>query len=219
MRKILILASGVLCATTVVGGFPQTPPLRAAPLETTPVQLAQAVSPELQPTADDHVMGNADAAVTVVEYASMTCPHCAAFHIDTLPELKKKYVDTGKVRFIYRDFPLDQIALQAAQIAECSGKDRYFGVVDVIFRTQAQWAAGKDPIAELGKTLRIAGITEADIKTCLADQKLATTIVTERQVGEKAGVNATPTLFINGQRWNGARTVEAIDEALAKLVK
>ncbi|HEX2889503.1 DsbA family protein [Vineibacter terrae] len=212
MHKILILAGAVLGAATF--SLPS-----AAPLQAAPIQLAQTVPAELQPSADDHVMGNPDAAVTIVEYASMTCPHCADFHTQILPELKKKYVDTGKVRFVYRDFPLDQIALQAAQISECSGKDRYFGVVDVIFRTQAQWAASKDPIAELGKTLRIAGITEADIKTCIADQKLATTIVTERQVGEKAGVNATPTLFINGQRWNGARTVEALDEALGKLIK
>ena len=216
MRKMLILAGSTLCTAAILGVVAPSTTLRAAPSPV--VQLAQAPA-ELQVTPTDHVMGNADAPVTIIEYASMTCPHCATFHTDTLPTLKQKYVDSGKVRFIFRDFPLDQIALQAAQIAECSGKDRYFGVIDVIFRTQAQWAASKEPMAELGKTLRIAGITEADIKTCLADQKLATEIVGERQGGEKAGVDSTPTLFINGQRWNGARSVAALDEALAKLVK
>jgi len=218
MRKMLILAGSTLCAAAILGAVSPSATLRAAPGPSGPVQLAQAPA-ELQVAPTDHVMGNADAPVTIIEYASMTCPHCAAFHTDTLPALKEKYVDTGKVRFVYRDFPLDQIALQAAQIAECSGNERYFGVVDVIFRSQAQWAAGKEPIAELGKTLRIAGITEADIKKCLADQKLATDIVAERQIGEKAGVDSTPALFINGQRWNGARSVAALDEALAKLIK
>jgi protein-disulfide isomerase len=224
MRKILILAASALAAAVISGPL-QARDLQAAPpvgevRPSGPVQLAQANVPaELQVTAADHVMGKPDAPVTIIEYASMTCPHCAAFHTGVLPELKKKYVDTGKVRFIYRDFPLDAVALQAAQIAECAGNDRYFGVLDLVFGTQAQWAAGKEPVAELAKSLRIAGITPESIKTCLADDKVATAIVTERQIGEKLGVNSTPTLFVNGQRWNGARTVEAFDEALSKLLK
>lgn len=224
MRKILILGGGAIAAAVILGGVYRVLPLSADPLPqtTSPVQQAQAPKPpaELEVTAADHVLGNADAPVTIVEYASMTCGHCAAFHVQTLPDLKKKYVDTGKVRFVYRDFPLDNYALQAAQIAECAGNDRYFGVVDLVFQTQTQWTAGKDPIAELTKSLRIAGIGEADIKACLANEKIADAIVNERKIAaEKLNVSATPTLFINGERYAGARTIEALDEALGKLLK
>jgi protein-disulfide isomerase len=227
MRKILILGGGVVAAVVLLGGLYRILPLHADPSGTTSgsvglVQTAQAATPpaELQVTPADHVMGKDDAPVTIVEYASMTCGHCAAFHVVTLPDLKKKYVDTGKVRFVYRDFPLDKYALQAAQIAECAGNDRYFGVVDLVFQTQPQWTAGKDPIAELTKSLRIAGIGEADVKACLANDKIADAVATERQVAaEKLGVNSTPTLFINGERYTGARTIEAFDEALGKLLK
>ena len=223
MRKILILGCGVLAVAVIVGGLYQTLPQRADAQQRpagTPSPATTGVPAELQVTAADHALGSADAPVTIVEYASMTCGHCASFHVTTLPDLKKKYVDTGKVRFVYRDFPLDGVALQAAQIAECAGKDRYFGVLDLVFQTQAQWTAGKDPIADLGKSLRIAGISDADIKACLADEKVANAVVEERKVAaEKLKVNSTPTLFINGERFSGPRTIEAFDEALAKLLK
>jgi protein-disulfide isomerase len=224
MRKILILAGSVLMAAGTLGGAAPgvpAPGAMAAPGRSDAVLLAQSsIPPELQVSATDHTLGKPDAPVVLVEYASMTCGHCAQFHNSILPELKKKHVDSGKVRFVYRDFPLDSVALQAAQIAECAGKERYFGVVDLIFQTQAQWTAAKEPIAELGKSLRIAGITEADIKSCLANDKIAGDIVAERKVGEdKLKISSTPTLFINGQRWTGARTVEALDEALTKAMK
>jgi protein-disulfide isomerase len=211
---MLIKAGSALAIALSAGLYAQSLPVRAAP-----VQLAQAGAPELKPTAEDHILGNAEAPITIVEYASMTCGHCAAFHVMTMPDLKKKYIDTGKVRLVYRDFPLDAVALQVAQIAECAGKDRYFGVVDLVFQTQGTWAVAKDPIAELTKSLRIAGISEADVKACIANEKIATAVVAERQTAEKLGVNSTPTLFINGERWNGARNIEAFDEAFAKLLK
>jgi protein-disulfide isomerase len=225
MRKILILGGSVLAAMVVAGALYQFLPLQSGPTPpggSGPIPPAQAATPpaELQVTPTDHTMGKEDAPVTIVEYASMTCGHCAAFHALTLPELKKKYVDTGKVRFVYRDFPLDKYALQAAQIAECAGNDRYFGVVDMVFQTQPQWTAGKDPIAELTKSLRIAGITESEVKACLANEKVADSIVAEQTTAaQKLGVNSTPTLFINGERFTGNRTIEALDEALGKLLK
>ena len=212
MRKILILAGGILTAALAAGSVFAAPPGGA-------VLLAQSPPADLQPAPTDHVLGKPDAPVTIVEYASMTCPHCASFHSDVLPELKKKYIDTGKVRYVYRDFPLDAVALQAAQIAECAGNERYFAVLDLIFQTQSHWAVAKDPTTDLAKSLRIAGIGEADIKACLANDKIATAIVAERQTGEKLGVSSTPTLFINGERWTGARTIAALDEALAKILK
>jgi protein-disulfide isomerase len=217
---MLITTGRMLAISLSFGLVGQTLPAHAAPDgATAPVLLAQAGPAALQPTADDHVLGKADAPITIVEYASMTCGHCAAFHVTMLPELKTKYIDTGKVRLVFRDFPLDAVALQVSQIAECAGKDRYFGVVGLAFETQGQWAVAKDPLAELGKSLRIAGITEADIKTCVANDKGAMAIVAERQAAEKLGVNSTPTLFINGERYDGARTMEAFDEAFAKILK
>jgi protein-disulfide isomerase len=173
----------------------------------------------LQITEKDHVMGKAEAAVTIVEYASMTCGHCATFHNDILPAIKTKFIDTGKVKLVYRDFPLDRVAAQAAQLAECVDRDRYFGVVATIFQTQAQWAASKEPLADLLKLLRLAGLGEAQAKACLDDAKGLEAILAEQQGGVALGVDSTPTLFINGQRYSGPRTVQAFDEHLSKLVK
>ena len=119
------------------------------------------------------MLGDPKAPITIIEYASLTCSHCAHFHTQVLPEIKKKWIDTGKVKLIYRDFPLDQVAAKAAQIAECAGNDRYFGVLDIIFRGQPQWATSADPIAELAKPLRIAGLGENEIKACLANEAMS----------------------------------------------
>jgi protein-disulfide isomerase len=167
----------------------------------------------------DHVLGDPKAPVTIIEYASLTCSHCAHFHTQILPDLKKKWIDTGKVKLVYRDFPLDQVAVKAAQIAECAGKDKYFGVLDIVFRGQPQWATGADPIAELAKPLRIAGLGEAEIKACLANDAMMNAVLNDYRSGEALGVNSTPTLFIDGQLYRGSRSVEDIDGVLAKLVK
>src|SRR5262245_61512941 len=149
MRNILIVAGGVVAVAAIVAGvyFGTRPPTAG------PAPVAVASTPDktalLAVQPGDHVLGDAKAPITLIEYASFTCPHCAHFHTQILPEIKKKWIDTGKVKLIYRDFPLDQVAAKAAQIAECAPSDRYFGVVDLIFRGQSQWAAAGDPIAEL----------------------------------------------------------------------
>ena len=167
----------------------------------------------------DHVLGDANAPITVIEYASLTCSHCAHFHTQVLPEIKKKWIETGKVKLVYRDFPLDQIAAKAAQIAECAGNDKYFGVLDIIFRGQPQWATAADPLAELAKPLRIAGMGENEIKACLANEAMSNAVIKDYQGGEAMGVNSTPTLFINGQLYRGARSVEELDGVFGKLAK
>lgn len=174
----------------------------------------------LKPLDRDHALGKADAPVTIIEYASLTCPHCAHFHTAVLPDLKKKWIDTGKVRLIYRDFPLDRLALQAAVIAECSGQDRYFPVLDLLFRQQDRWVTARDQVAEIAKGLRVAGVAEAEIRACLADEKIANeTVLSDYQSGDKAGVTGTPTLFINGVKYNGARMNADLDAYLEKLTK
>jgi protein-disulfide isomerase len=219
MRNILIVAGGAVAVVAIAAAvwFGTRPPAAGQP----PVAVASAPdkSALLKVQPNDHVLGDAKAPITLIEYASFTCPHCAHFHTQILPELKKKWIDTGKVKLVYRDFPLDQVAAKAAQIAECVPNDRYFGVIDLIFRNQPTWAAASDPIAELGKPLRIAGMAEKEIKECLANDAKANEVIADYKGGETLGVNSTPTLFIDGQLYRGARSVEELDAAFAKLAK
>ncbi len=221
MRNILIVAGGVVAVAAIAAGVYFG--TRAPAPGPAPIAVASSSAPNkaalesVQP--GDHVLGDANAPITVIEYASLTCSHCAHFHTQILPEIKKKWIDTGKVKLIYRDFPLDQIAAKAAQIAECAGNDRYFGVVDLIFRSQPQWATSADPLAELAKPLRIAGLGENEIKACLANEAMSNAVIKDYQGGEAMGVNSTPTLFINGQLYRGSRTVEELDGVFAKLAK
>ena len=219
MRNILIVAGGVVAVAAIVAGvyFGTRPPAPG------PAPVAVAATPDkaalmtVQP--GDHVLGDPKAPITIIEYASLTCSHCAHFHTQILPDLKKKWIDTGKVKLVYRDYPLDQIAVKAAQIAECAGNDKYFGVIDIIFRGQPQWATGADPIAELSKPLRIAGLGEAEIKACLANDAMMAPVLNDYRSGEALGVNATPTLFIGGKLYRGSRSIEDLDSELGKLAK
>jgi protein-disulfide isomerase len=219
MRNILIVASGVVAVAAIVAGVyfgtrsPAPGPAPVAVATTPDTASLMAVQP------GDHVLGDPKAPVTIVEYASLTCSHCAHFHTQILPELKKKWIDTGKVKLIYRDFPLDQVAVKAGQIAECAGNDRYFAVLDIIFRGQPTWATASDPIAELAKPLRIAGLSEAAIKACLANEAMLNAVLADYRGGEALGVNSTPTLFIDGKLYRGSRSVEDLDGVLGKLVK
>lgn len=221
MRNILFLAGGLVLAGGLLAAAPLTVP--AARAETAPLQLAQATAKDpggvlnIQP--GDHVLGNADAPVTIFEYASLTCPHCAQFHSGVLPELKAKYIDTGKVKLVFRDFPLDNVAARAAMLAECAGPERYFPLLDVLFQSQAQWATAKDPVAELGKIGRLSGLAEADFKACMENTKLAQDIIAKRQGGEAVGVSSTPTLIINGRLYAGARPMDELEKILQPLLK
>ena len=219
MRNILIAAGGVVAVAAIAFGvYFGTRPSSPGPVPTAVAQTTDKASLlGVQPT--DHVLGDPKAPITLIEYASFTCPHCAQFSVAVLPEVKKKWIESGKVKLIYRDFPLDQTALKAAQLAECAGNDKYFGVIDVIFATQAKWATASDPIGDLAKSLRIAGIGDAEVKTCLANDAVANGVVADYRGGETLGVNSTPTLFINGEQFKGARTVEELDAAFSKLAK
>ena len=112
--------------------------------------------------AAGQILGNPDAPVTIIEYASLTCPHCAQFHTEVLPELKERYIDPGKVRLIYRDFPLDQMALAAAALAHCAGPERYFSMLDVLFETQSNWAQADDPITAIKRLGKLADSPRED---------------------------------------------------------
>jgi protein-disulfide isomerase len=219
MRNILIVAGGVAAVAAIaLGVYFGTRPSSTGQAPVAVVQTTDKAA-LLGVLPSDHVMGDAKAPITLIEYASFTCPHCAHFSIAVLPEIKKKWVDTGKVKLIYRDFPLDQTAVKVAQLAECSGKDKYFGVIDMIFATQPKWAAATDPIAELAKSLRIAGMGDAEVKACLANDAVQNGVIADYRSGETLGVNSTPSLFINGEMFKGARSIEELDAAFGKLAK
>jgi protein-disulfide isomerase len=153
---------------------------------------------------DEAVLGAAEAPVTIIEYASMTCPHCAEFHRSAMPALKEEYLKTGKARLVYRDFPLDQLALQAAMVARCGGPERYFAFVDVIYGQQQRWARASDPIGALKQLVAIGGLPAAEIDACLADKALEETVLRSRLAGQNEHqVSSTPTFVVNGEKHVG----------------
>jgi len=168
----------------------------------------------------DKILGSETAPVTLVEYASMTCSHCANFHATVYPTLKSKYIDTGKVRFVFREFPLDAVATGAFMLARCAPADKYFQMIDVLFEQQKNWAFTKEPAKGLLAIAKQAGFTQQSFETCLTDNKLADSIQeVARRGNEKFGVNSTPTFFVNGQVVRGEMTLAALDKLLEPLVK
>jgi protein-disulfide isomerase len=168
---------------------------------------------------DDIVMGSPTAPVTMIEYASMTCPHCAHFATETFPKLKEKYIDTGKVKYIMREYPLDGLAAAAFMLARCAGPDKYYPMIETLFAEQKKWAV-KEPLPPLLAIAKQAGFTEQSFKECLADKAMLEKIQQMRNRGQqKFKVEATPTFYINGERHSGALSIEEIDTAVAPLIK
>ncbi|MBP0614797.1 DsbA family protein [Jiella mangrovi] len=166
----------------------------------------------------DVVIGDKNAPVTIVEYASMTCSHCRDFHSETYPTIKKEFIDTGKAKLILREFPFDPRALAAFMLARCAGDDaKRTAMVDVLFDQQPQWAYSNQASAELLKISRLAGMTEEQFKACLSDKELQKKIVEIQQRGENEfGVNATPTFFVNGDKYAGALSPEQMAAVIKK---
>src|SRR5215470_4181488 len=167
---------------------------------------------------DDRILGNPDAPITIVEYASLTCPHCAHFANDVFPELKKKWIDAGKVKLVFRDYPLDEPALRAAMIARCAPRDRFYAYVDTFFAQQEKWVTARDYREALARLVRLGGMSQDAFDKCLKDTALENKILEERLVASKElDVNSTPTFFINGTKFTGAPTVEEFDKVLSGL--
>lgn len=172
---------------------------------------------------EDVVLGKADAPVVLIEYASLTCPHCARFHNEVLPKLKAQFIDNGQVKLIYRDFPLDRVALQAAQVARCVPAERYYAFLEVLFRQQEQWTAGRDPAAMLDRVKQfaaLAGLPRERATACVDDQALQLKIATVAQAAEKDHkVSGTPAFVINGKRYTGSPGFEEMDKALRDALR
>lgn len=172
------------------------------------------------PRLQDMVLGQAEAPITIIEYASLTCPHCASFHTELLPELKKEFIDTGKAKLIFRDFPLDQVAFAGAVLARCAAPEKYFTYLNVLFAQQRQWATAKDPVASLKQIARLGGMPAEQFDKCLNDKALGDYILAQRLEGnQKFNVNSTPTLIINGKAESGVPSLDELRKKLNALAK
>jgi protein-disulfide isomerase len=216
----VVVAGGILVVTfaiVVVALLFQSPsdtPTAQAPVEVSPAEVMKAGDlPEI-------VIGKPEAKITIVEYASMTCPHCANFHTKVFPQLKAKYIDTGTARLVFREFPLDNLALSAAMLARCVGGEGAEPFIGDLFKRQSEWAVRAEAAPKLFEVAKQAGFTQASFEKCLNDQELYQKILGVRQrAEERFGVRSTPTFFVNGQRLGGTGSFADFEKALEPLLK
>lgn len=208
-RDFLVLAAAGLAAGPAFAQAQKAPAARDA---VSPVELMA------EPATKDLWIGKADAPVTIVEYASLTCGHCAHFHETTWPTLKSDYIDKGKVRFVLREFPLDPVAAAGSMLARCAGDDKRQSVADLLFANQSKWLVDK-PVDALRALLKQAGFTQESFDACLKNQALYDAVIKTREAAsEKFGINSTPTFFINAKTYRGALTVAELQKILEPLL-
>jgi protein-disulfide isomerase len=168
-----------------------------------------------QATPDDRILGQPDAPITIFEFASLTCPHCADFDANTLPKLKADWIDTGKARLIFRDFPLDQGAVRAATLARCAPPEQFYAFIDALFRSQANWAVSGKVETALGKLAKVAGMSDEQFAACMKDEGLQKQVLNARLEAEQQyNIGSTPTFFINGTRLEGAQPYSQFEKVL-----
>jgi len=214
-RRMLIGGAAVVVLAAAAGGAYYLWPRPAESFHEPPGGADVSMAELMQPgPLGDNVLGSAKAPVIIIEYASMTCPHCAHFEETTYPELKKKYIDTGKVRYIFREFPLDALAAAGAMLARCAGKDKYYPLIETLFAQQKEWVVQK-PMEPLLAIAKQAGFTQQSFEECLANQQLLSQMEQSRDRAMKLGVNSTPTFFINGKIVRGAISTEELGKHLA----
>lgn len=187
-------------------------PLAAVPLGFAFAQDKDEAATPAEPLPDV-VLGDADAPVSIIEYASMTCPHCAAFHNGPFKALKEEYIDTGKVNFVLREFPLDRLALAVAVLARCK-PDQFYPIVDLYFERQTYWATNDDPVGKMFSIAQQAGFSREEFEACINDREMLEGVYANRERGLQDGVTGTPTLIIDGEKYEGARTIEGLREVI-----
>ena len=209
MRNILKSLAGAAAVIAVA--------FTAAPA----MALPEGVAVEAPTLRDDDVFyGKADAPVTIFEYASLTCPHCASFHHETLSKLKAGPIAEGKMRLVYRDFPLDGLALRASALSRCGGPERRLPILDLLFESQGSWARSQDPLSALAQIGKLAGLKEEQSRACMEDRGMLDRIVAERQEGEdKHGVRSTPSFVVDQTLYRGGMTADDFNELLDQLAK
>jgi protein-disulfide isomerase len=208
-RRDFVVSSAAVMALGAIGGFGSS----------AWAQTFSVLELEAKGALDDIPMGSPTAPVTIIEYASMTCPHCAAFAVQTFPKLKEKYIDTGKVKYIMREYPLDRLAAAAFMLARCAGPDKYYPLIETLFAQQQKWAV-KEPIPPLLAIAKQAGFTQQTFETCINDKAQLAKVEQMRDRGsQKFKVEATPTFYINGERHSGSLSIEEFDKLIAPLIK
>ncbi len=213
-RRELLTATAFTAVAATISGM--TLPSFITPALADDVSPADLAEPS---AAGDVVLGSDKAPVTIYEYASMTCPHCAHFSAETFPELKKRYIDTGKVKFIFREFPLDALAAAGFMLARCAGNDKFMPIIETLFAKQGDWVV-KEPIEPLKSIAKQFGFTEESFNQCLANQKVLDNIqaVRDRAV-QKFAVNSTPTFFVNGKRIQGDVSIDDMAKEIDPYLK
>ena len=194
-----------------------------SPLRLITGAMAQSAADVAKPVSlPDMALGPANAPVTITEYASMTCPHCAAFNAEVFPKIKSTYIDTGKIRYVFREFPLDIKAAAGSMLARCIAKDdagKYFAVVDMLFKQQSDWVM-KNTTETLTRIGKQAGLSEKAVEDCLKDQALLDKIAADQKyAAEVLKVNSTPTFFINGDVIKGEASFDEFDKKIKSLLK
>jgi protein-disulfide isomerase len=215
-RRDLMRAAAALA---LGGALAATSTARIAPILSARAQPG-AVDALMQPgPLPDRMLGSSQARVTIIEYASLTCAHCARFAATTFPELKARYIDSGKVRYILREYPIDPLAVVAALLPRCVGEDDYFATVETLLRRQPQWVGNRiEPLMTLATTE--LGFTEQSLAACMADRQLREDIkkATDR-ASNVLGVNAVPTFFINGRKHTGAMSIKDLERLIGPLLR
>jgi len=213
-RAALVLAAGAFAASLMSYSGNALAQRKTGPAE---VAVDELMKPGDLP---EIVLGPADAKVTVVEYGSMTCGHCANFATKVFPDFKTKYIDSNKVRFIFREFPLDNLAAAASMLARCAGGDKTLPMIETLYAKQPDWAfTNGNPVPKLFDIAKQAGFTQESFDKCLTDQKLLDQInATRARASDVFGVSATPTFFINGKRLQETPTVDAFDKMIDPIL-
>src|SRR3989440_1617937 len=219
--KPLIITRRAFTIALSLAGFAALAGL--SPLRLIAEAMAQSASDVAKPVSlPDMALGPATASVTITEYASMTCPHCAAFNDNVFPKIKSEYIDTGKVRYVFREFPLDIKAAAGSMLARCIARDdsgKYFAVIDMLFRQQNDWVT-KNTTETLTRIGKQAGLSQQAVEACLKDQALLDKIAADQKfANEVLKVNSTPTFFINGEMVKGETSFEEFDKRIKPLLK
>ena len=169
---------------------------------------------------EEKSLGNKDAKIKMIEFASLTCGHCARFHNNVMSVIKEKYIKSGNILYVYNDFPLDKFALKASVIARCSGNRNYFNFLDVFYKKQKDWTRTKDPFKSLLKIAKFGGLKDDDIKVCVGNKSIEDGILKNRlKYSKEYEIKATPTIYFNDKKYDGVLTLEAIEKKIESLLK